>query len=74
MIYSQNIKTKTHPEISGTVAYFIENKLMAKEQLVLIKPEEIESVNSIKRDTIVDGQKYAGQIFIVLKSPLKKEN
>lgn len=74
MIYSQNIKTKTQPEITGTVAYFIENKLMEKDQLVLIKPEEIESVNSIKRDTIVDGQKYAGQIFVVLKSPLKKEN
>jgi len=74
MVYSQNIKTKTQPEISGAIAYFIENRLMAKEQLLIIKPEEIESVNSIRRDTIVRGEKYVGQIFVVLKLPLKKEN
>jgi hypothetical protein len=72
-VYSQNLKTKTQPEITGNIAYFIENKLFPNEKLGAITPNEIESINSIKKDTIINGQKYTGQIFVVLKSPLKKE-
>ena len=71
--YSQEIKTKTKSALGDDIAYFIKNKLVPKEELVVIKPDEIESVNVVKRDTIVDKNKYTSQIFVVLKSPNKYE-
>jgi hypothetical protein len=73
MIYSQNITTKAQPAILGDIAYFIKNKLVSKEELVVIKPDEIESVNVVKRDTIIEKRRYSGQIFVVLKTPIKSE-
>jgi hypothetical protein len=71
--YSQEIKNKTKSALGDNIAYFIKNKLVPKEELVAIKPDEIESVNVVKRDTIVDKKKYTSQIFVVLKSPNKYE-
>lgn len=71
--YCQEIKTKTKSALGESIAYFIKNKLVPKEELVVIKPDEIESVNVVKRDTIVDKKKYTSQIFVVLKSPNKYE-
>ena len=71
--YSQEIKTKTKSALGDDIAYFIKNKLVPKEELVVIKPDEIESVNVVKRDTIVDKKKYTSQIFVVLKLPNKYE-
>ena len=72
IVYSQEIKTNAQPTILGDVAYFIKNKLVSKEELVVIKPNEIESVNVVKRDTLVDNKKYTAQIFVVLKTPINK--
>jgi hypothetical protein len=71
--YSQEIKSKTKSSLGDNVAYFIKNKMVPKEELVAIKPDEIESVNVVKRDTLVGNNKYSSQIFIVLKSPNKYE-
>jgi len=71
--YSQEIKNKTKSALGDNIAYFIKNKLVPKEELVTIKPDEIQSVNVVKRDTIVDKKKYTSQIFVVLKSPNKYE-
>lgn len=71
--YSQETKSKTKSALGDNIAYFIKNKLVPKEELVVIKPDEIESVNVVKRDTIVDKKKYTSQIFVVLKSPNKYE-
>jgi|Laugresp1bdmlbsn_1035097.scaffolds.fasta_scaffold05865_3 hypothetical protein len=71
--YSQEIKNKTKSALGDNIAYFIKNKLVPKEELVAIKPDEIQSVNVVKRDTIVDKKKYTSQIFVVLKSPNKYE-
>ena len=49
--YSQELKSKTKSELGNNIAYFIKNKLVPKEELVAIKPDEIESVNVVKRDT-----------------------
>ena len=73
LVYGQEIKTKTQPAILGDIAYFIKNKLVSKEELVIIKPDEIESVNVIKRDTIIEKRRYSSQIFVVLKTPIKNE-
>ncbi len=71
--FSQELKTKSKSSIGDNVIYFIKNKPVFKEELVAIKPEEIESVNVVKRDTLVNNIKYTGQIFVILKSPTKKE-
>lgn len=65
--YSQETKSKTKSALGDNIAYFIKNKLVPKEELVAIKPDEIASVNVVKRDTIVDNKKYTSQIFVVLK-------
>ncbi len=71
--YSQEITTKTKSVLGDNIAYFIKNKLVPKEELVAIKPDEIVSVNVVKRDTLLDKKKYYSQIFVVLKSPNKYE-
>lgn len=71
--YSQEVKTKTTSTLGDNIAYFIKNKLVAKEILVAIKPDEIETVNVVKRDTVVDNKKYTNQIFIILKPTTKYE-
>ncbi len=73
MSYSQEIKTNTKSTLGDNIAYFIKNKLVPKEELVTIKPDEIVSVNVVKRDTLLDKKKYSSQIFVVLKSPNKYE-
>jgi hypothetical protein len=67
--YSQEINSKTKSSLGEDIAYFIKNKLVPKEYLVTIKPDEIASLNVIKRDTIIDKRRYSGQIFVVLKAP-----
>ena len=71
--YSQEMKSKTKSVLGDNIAYFIKTKLVPKEELVVIKPDEIESVNVIKKDTIIDEKKYTSQIFVILKSPNKFE-
>ncbi|MDR3226532.1 MAG: hypothetical protein LBT56_02540 [Prevotellaceae bacterium] len=46
--------------------YFVNNKLFLKSMSVL-KQEQIESINVGKRDTIIDGMNYYGQIYITTK-------
>lgn len=70
---SQELKVKTQSSIGNNVVYFIKNKQVLKEELIAIKPDEIESVNVVNRDTLVNNVKYTNQIFVVLKSPTKKE-
>jgi hypothetical protein len=70
--YSQEINSKTKSVLGDDIAYFIKNKLVPKEYLVTIKPDEIASLNVIKRDTIIDKRRYSGQIFVVLKTSQKK--
>lgn len=71
--YSQEIKSKSTSSVGEDNAYFIKNKLVSKEELVKIKPDEIESVNVFKRDTIIDKRRYSGQIFVVLKAPINRK-
>lgn len=65
--YSQEIKTKTESAISGNIAYFLNTKLTPGSELKAIKPEEIDSVRTVRRDTLIGTEKYSAQIFVVLK-------
>ena len=52
-------------------AVFIDSNLVGTKVMGYIDPNEIESVNVIKRDTIINGILYRGQINITSKNPKK---
>jgi hypothetical protein len=66
--YSQtNTVEKTKETIPQDVAVFVDTQLTNSEVLKSLQPNDIESMNVIKRDTIIDSKKYKGQIFIKMK-------
>jgi hypothetical protein len=52
-------------------AMFFDSKLVSSASMQSIDPNEIESVNVIKKDTIINGILYRGQINITSKNPKK---
>ncbi|TDE27083.1 MULTISPECIES: hypothetical protein [Flavobacterium] len=52
-------------------AMFIDSKLVSTNSMEYIDPNEIESVNVIKKDTTINGTVYHGQIYIISKNPKK---
>ena len=66
--YSQSTSTEKKKEsIPEDVAVFIDAQLTNSEVLKSIQPNDIESMNVIKRDTDLDSKKYKEQIFIKMK-------
>jgi hypothetical protein len=72
--YGQEMATKTQSALQGNIAYFIGNKLVPLDQLKIIKHDDIESSKIVKRDTIINNEKYTSQIFVLLKQTAKKED
>ena len=58
---------KTKEILPEDIAVFIDSNLAKSEVVKSLNPNDIESMNVIKRDTIIDSKKYKGQIFIKLK-------
>jgi hypothetical protein len=52
-------------------AIFFDSKLVSSAAMQSIDPNEIESVNVIKKDTTINGFTYRGQINITSKNPKK---
>lgn len=50
---------------------FFDSKLVSSASMQSIDPNEIESINVIKKDTIINGVLYRGQINITSKNPKK---
>ena len=65
--YSQSTTDKKKDSLPEDVAVFIDAQLTNSEVLKSIQPNDIESMNVIKRDTVLDSKKYKGQIFIKMK-------
>ena len=66
--YSQSTSTEKKKEsIPEDVAVFIDAQLTNSEVLKSIQPNDIESMNIVKKDTVVNSRKYKGQIFIKMK-------
>ena len=53
---------------SEDAAIFLDLKAVSKKTVEYIDPNEIESVNVIKNDTLIDNVLYQGQLFISLKN------
>ena len=56
---------------SKNAAVFLDLKAVSKKTVEYIDPNEIESVNVIKNDTLIDNVLYQGQLFISLKKSKK---
>jgi hypothetical protein len=65
--YSQSTTDKKKESIPEDVAVFIDAQLSNSEVLKSIQPNDIESMNIVKKDTVVNSRKYKGQIFIKMK-------
>lgn len=66
--YSQSTSAEKKKEsIPEDVAVFIDAQLTNSEVLKSIQPNDIESMNIVKKDTVVNSRKYKGQIFIKMK-------
>ncbi|MFV8364024.1 hypothetical protein ACNQGO_11625 [Flavobacterium sp. ZT3P35] len=52
-------------------AVFIDSNLIARNAIEYINPNEIESVNVIKKDTIINAVLFHGQLYITSKNPKK---
>jgi hypothetical protein len=65
--YSQSTTDKKKDSLPEDVAVFIDSHLSNSEVLQSLNPNGIESMNVIKRDTVLDSKKYKGQIFIKMK-------
>ena len=65
--YSQSTTDKKKESIPEDVAVFIDAQLTNSEVLKSIQPNDIESMNIVKKDTFVNSRKYKGQIFIKMK-------
>ena len=65
--YSQSTIEKKKESIPEDVAVFIDAQLSNSEVLKSIQPNDIESMNIVKKDTVVNSRKYKGQIFIKMK-------
>ncbi len=66
--YGQTNSTEKSKElIPEDIAVFVDSNLTKSEVLKSLQPNDIESMNVVKRDTIIDSKKYKGQIFIKMK-------
>jgi hypothetical protein len=65
--YSQSTPDKKKESLPEDVAVFIDAQLSNSEVLKSIQPNDIESMNIVKKDTVVNSRKYKGQIFIKMK-------
>lgn len=65
--YSQSTTDKKKESLPEDVAVFIDAQLSNSEVLKSIQPNDIESMNIVKKDTVINSRKYKGQIFIKMK-------
>ena len=64
LFFGQNTKTEEP-------AVFIDSNLIARNAIEYINPNEIKSVNVIKKDTIINAVLFHGQLYITSKNPKK---
>lgn len=64
LFFGQNTKTEEP-------AVFIDSNLIARNAIEYINPNEIESVNVIKKDTIINAVLFHGQLYITSKNSKK---
>lgn len=64
LFFAQNNKTEKP-------AVFVDSKLVGMNLLEYFDPNEIESINVVKKDTTINGLLYHGKLYITSKNPKK---
>ncbi|NGY38227.1 hypothetical protein FQU23_011975 [Flavobacterium sp. XN-5] len=64
LFFGQNNKIKE-------AAIFLDSAFISGETMKYFNPDELESVNVIKNDTVINNISYVGQIYITSKNPKK---
>lgn len=72
-VKGQELKSTQKSSVTGTVAYIVDGKFMKDSDLSRITSDQIESVNVIKRDTVIDNRRFDSQIVVKLKKKFPKE-
>ncbi|KAI9550172.1 hypothetical protein GHT06_003544 [Daphnia sinensis] len=70
---AQEVKKTQESSVPENVAYIVDGKFMKDSDLSKITADQIESVNVIKRDTLIDNRRYDAQLFVRLKKIYPKE-
>jgi hypothetical protein len=66
--FAQEISSSAKSSVPDSTAYFINGKFTTTQAVKFIPQDSIKSIHVIKRDTLVNKQKYGAQIFVILKS------
>jgi hypothetical protein len=72
-VKAQEVKKSQNSSVSGTIAYIVDGKYMKDSELPKITSDQIESVNVVKRDTVIDNRRFDAQIIVKLKKIYPKE-
>jgi polysaccharide deacetylase 2 family uncharacterized protein YibQ len=72
-VKAQEVKITQNSSVQGKAAYIIDGKYIKDSDIPKITADQIESVNVIKRDTIIDKIRFDSQIIIKLKKVFPKE-
>lgn len=65
-IKTNSFEKKQKSNVSGRVVYFVNDKVINNKRLEVIPRDSIQSINIIKRDTIVHDEVFNTQIFVTL--------
>ena len=72
-VKAQELKKSQNSSVSGSIAYIVDGKYMKDSELPKITADQIESVNVVKRDTVIDNRRFDAQIVVKLKKIYPKE-
>ncbi|GAB2626385.1 hypothetical protein [Belliella aquatica] len=67
-ILKQEVTTALKSSLPDSTAYIVNGKFTPTKDLKNIPQDFIKSVSIVKRDTVINKQKYEAQIFILLKT------
>ena len=67
VVKAQELKKSQESAVPGNIVYIVDGKFMGDKELLKITADQIESVNVIKRDTVIDNRRFDTQFFVRLK-------
>jgi polysaccharide deacetylase 2 family uncharacterized protein YibQ len=73
VVKAQEVKITQNSSVPGIGAYIIDGKYIKDSELPKITADQVESVNVVKRDTVIDKTRFDSQIIIKLKKIYPKE-
>lgn len=67
-VLKKDVSSTLNSSLPDLTAYIVNGSFIPAKNLMNISQDSIKSMNVIKKDTVINNQKYKAQIFIILKS------